>query len=197
MTYQEIKEIRQPEHEINELLLKRWSSRALNGQSLKDEDLFAVLEAARWAPSAFNNQPWRFIYARPKTPAWDKLFAPLGDFNKDWVKNAGALVLMISYQKFSYNQKDNPTASFDTGAAWQNLALEATSRGLIAHAMSGFDYEAMRSALNIPDDYKIEAMAALGYPGEKENLPPKIQEGEKPSLREKIASFISEGEFKQ
>ncbi|MCX6798358.1 MAG: nitroreductase family protein [Candidatus Falkowbacteria bacterium] len=128
MTYSEIKDIRQPEHEINELLLKRWSPRALNGQTLADEDLLAVLEAAKWAPSAFNSQPWRFIYAKPKTAAWDKLFLPLGDFNKAWVKNAGALILIISKQKFTHNQKDNPTASFDTGAAWQNLALLNRSR---------------------------------------------------------------------
>ena len=196
MEYSEIKGVRQPEHKVADFIISRWSPRALNGVSLADDDLFAVLEAARFAPSAFNNQPWRFVYARPATPAWETLFAPLSDFNKTWVKRAGALVLVISYQKFSYNQKENPTASFDTGAAWQNLALEANYRGLVAHPMSGFDYELMRSNLKVPADYRIEAIVALGYPGAKEDLPLEMQAREIPSGREKLETIISEGVFK-
>lgn len=196
MSDSEIKNIRQPEHAINELILKRWSARAMNGEIVSDEDLFSVLEAGKWAPSAFNNQPWRFIYAKPTTKFWNKLFLPLSDFNKDWVEKAGALILIISRQKFTHNEKDNQTASFDAGAAWQSLALEATSRGLVVHAMSGFDYDTMRTNLNIPELYKIEAIVALGHPGRLEDLSPELQAREQISSREKLANLIAEGEFK-
>jgi len=191
-----INDFRKPEHTINPLTLKRWSPRALSGEAISDEELFALLEAAKWAPSAFNSQPWRFIYAKNGTPSWIKLFSALGEFNQTWVSKAAALVLVITRQNFEYNDKPNPTASFDAGAAWENLALEAVNRGLVAHAMSGFDYDKARADLNIPAAYKLEAMIAVGHPGERKDLPEPMQAPEFPSDRKKLAELISEGEFK-
>lgn len=189
-----LNDFRKPEHEINPLILKRWSPRALSGEALREEELLSLLEAAKWAPSAYNGQPWRFIYAKNGTPSWEKLFSALGEFNQAWVSKAAVLVLVISEKE--HNGKLNQTASFDAGAAWENLALEATSRGLVAHGMSGFDYDKARANLNIPETYKLEAMVAIGRPGQKEDLPAALQEREAPSDRQPLSEIISEGEFK-
>ncbi len=192
----EIRNYRQPEQEINPLILKRWSPRALSREEISQAELMALFEAAKWAPSAFNEQPWRFIYSLPNTPSWEKLFNLLAEPNQLWAKNAAALILFISKKTFAYNGKENINASFDTGSAWENLALEASSRGLVAHAMAGFDYAAARTTLNISGDYNIEAMVAIGRPGDKEELPEKMRANEFPSDRRKIALSIAEGEFK-
>ena len=191
-----VNDFRKPENKINPLILERWSPRSLSGEPLSDAEFLSLLEAAKWAPSAYNNQPWRFIYAKNNTPSWDRLFSLLGEFNQTWTKKASALILIVSLQIFEHNGKPSPTSSFDAGAAWENLALEAKTLGLIAHGMSGFDYERARKELNIPDNYKIEAMIAVGRPGNKEDLPVEMQAGEAPSDRKKLVELISEGEFK-
>jgi nitroreductase len=190
-----IKEFRQPEREINPLLLRRWSPRALSGEPVSEEELMALFEAAKWAPSAYNAQPWRFIYVKNNTPDWEKLFSVLAAPNQIWVKKAAVLILILAQKNFAYNDQPNRTALFDAGAAWENLALEAVSRGLIAHAMSGFDYEAARFNLNIPAAYEIAAMIAVGRPGDKEDLPEKLRAAEFPSDRKKRREISSEGEF--
>lgn len=187
---------RKSETPINPLLLSRWSPRAMNGEKLSPEELMALFEVAKWAPSCYNNQPWRFIYVYNGTSAWDKLFSTLADGNKLWTIKASVLVLVLSRVRFELNDLPNPTASFDCGAAWENLALEATTRGLVAHAMSGFDYDAARANFNIPDSYKPEVVIALGHPGRKEDLPENLQAIEFPSDRKKVNELISEGEFK-
>ncbi|MFA6995030.1 MAG: nitroreductase family protein [Patescibacteria group bacterium] len=191
-----ISDSRQPEQKINPLMLKRWSPRAFSGESLTDEEIIPLFEAAKWAPSAFNSQPWRFIYAKNGTSVWNKLFSALGEFNQVWASKASVLILVITQNNFEHNNKPNFTASFDAGAACENLALEAVSRGLFAHAMSGFDYDQARTNLNIPLDYKLEVMIAIGRSGKKENLPEKMQSAEIPSGRKKLIEIISEGEFK-
>ncbi len=189
-------DIRKSETPITPLILGRWSPRALSGEKLSDEELAALFEAAKWAPSAFNSQPWRFLYVKNGTPAWDKLFSTLAAANKLWTEKAAVLVLLLSRKNFEYNDQPNPTASFECGAAWENLALEASARGLAAHAMSGFDHEAARVNFNIPDTYKLEAVIALGRPGKKEELPENMRTMESPSDRKKIGELASEGEFK-
>lgn len=191
-----ISDFRKPEQEINHLILKRWSSRAFSAEGLTTEELLSLFEAAKWAPSAFNSQPWRFIYVKRDTPAWTKLFSALVEFNQAWVSKAAVLVLLITRNNFEHNNTPNPLASFDAGAAWENLALEATSRGLVAHAMSGFDYDQARANLSIPVDYKLEAMMAIGRPGKKEDLSEQLQTSEFPSSRKKLSEIISEGEFR-
>jgi nitroreductase len=196
MSADAINDFRHPEHDLNPLILNRWSPRALSGEAISDEELMSLLEAAKWAPSAFNNQPWRFIYVKNGTPAWDKMFSTLAAPNQSWVKKAAVLVLILSRRNFSYNNQANRTASFDAGAAWENLALEARSRNLVAHAMSGFDYEAARVNFQIAEDYNIEAMVALGCLGKKEDLPEKMQAVEFPSDRQPLSEITAEGEFK-
>ena len=187
---------RHPEHAVNPLILNRWSPRALSGEAVSEGELMSLLEAAKWAPSSFNTQPWRFIYGRNGTPAWDKMFSVLAAGNKLWVKKAAVLVLILSRRNFAYNGQPNRTASFDAGAAWENLALEAASRGLVAHAMSGFDYDAARANFQIGEAYNIEAMIAIGRWGQKEDLPIEIQAGESPSARQPLKDIIADGEFK-
>ena len=190
-----VRDFRKPEHEINHLLLKRWSPRALSGAALPGEELMSLFEAAKWAPSAYNNQPWRFIYARNNTPEWDKLFSLLVEFNQLWTKKAAALALLVSRQTFEHNGQPNPTASFDTGAAWENLAIEAANRGLVAHGMSGFDYARAKKEFNISDDYKVEAMIAIGLPGDKNDLPEEMRDNEKPSDRKMLSALVGEGKL--
>ncbi|MGE0009473.1 MAG: nitroreductase family protein [Candidatus Babeliales bacterium] len=176
------------------LILKRWSPRALSGETISDQDLMTLFEAARWAPSSYNNQPWRFIYAKRDTQAWDTLYNLLVDENKIWAKNAAVLIIMISQEKTKegYNIR---THSFCTGAAWQNLALQAFSMGLVAHGMEGFDYAKATKDLHIPEGYSLEAMCAIGKPGNVKDLPKKLQEREEPSDRQPIESFVFEGTF--
>ncbi len=190
------KNVRKGESPITPLILNRWSPRALSGEKLSDEELLSLFEAAKWAPSAFNNQPWRFIYVKNGTPAWDKVFLALANGNKIWTAKAAVLVLVVSRSNFEYNDRPNPTASFDCGSAWQSLALEASARGLVAHAMSGFDYDAVRANFNIPEDYKPEVVIALGHHGNKDDLPEDLRAIEFPSDRKKVQEIISEGEFK-
>lgn len=189
--------MRKSEHSINSLILNRWSSRAMSGEELTDEELMPLFEAARFAPSSNNNQPWRFIYAKRNTTHWSKFFYLLGDFNKQWCRNASALVLVVSRKKFDYNNELSITHSFDTGAAWENLALEASSRGLVAHGMQGFDYGKAREIFNISDDYNVEAMIAIGKKGSKENLPNELQEREAMSDRKPLSQIVFEGKFNE
>ncbi len=156
---------RNSHHKINPLFINRWSPRSMTGDSLDDETLMSLFEAARWAPSSYNNQPWRFLYAKRNTPNWDVFFNLLVEGNKIWAKNAAVLVVIISRKNFEYNGKPSITHQFDAGAAWENLALEASSRGIVTHGMQGFDYEQARQNLNIPSDFDVMAMIAIGIKG--------------------------------
>jgi len=187
---------RRADHIINEIFINRWSPRAMSGESITDQEILSLFEAARWAPSSYNGQPWRFIYAKRDTNEWNVLFNLLVPFNKQWAKNAAVLVVIVSHNNFDHNGKPSRTHSFDTGAAWQNLALQASGMGLVAHGMEGFDYSKAGEDLTIPNDYTIEAMIAIGKPGEMEMLSPEMQKKEVPSGRKKVEEFIFEGKFK-
>ncbi|HSX26646.1 MAG TPA: nitroreductase family protein, partial [Chlamydiales bacterium] len=188
---------RKSDYPINPLILNRWSPRAMTGEELKDSEIFPLFEAARWAPSSYNAQPWRFLYGKRNTSHWPKFFNLLVDSNKQWCSNAALLGLIISRKTFERNNKPSKTHSLDAGAAWENLALEGTSRGLVVHGMEGFDYDRARQDLNIPEEYEVLAMFAVGVHAAKETLPPDLQQREAPSDRKKIKEFIFEGEFKQ
>ena len=187
---------RKPEFEVSDLILNRWSSKAMSGQAITDEELFSLFEAARWAPSAFNNQPWRFIYAKRETPEWQKLFNPLVDFHKQWVKNAAALVVVVSKDNYELNGKPCRTHSFEAGAAWENLALQGSLSNLVVVCLSGFDYDQVKEELKIPDGYTLEVMGAIGRPGKKEDLPITLQSREIPSTRKPLQQFVFQGSFK-
>jgi len=167
----------------------------MSGEPITEEELFTLFEAARWAPSSFNNQPWRMLYARRDTPHWPLFFDLLVEFNQTWAKNAAALVVFISKTTFDHNGEPAATHSFDAGAAWENFALQGTQRGLVIHGMQGFDYAKARTALNIPEAFQVEAMVVVGKPGRKEDLPEKLQERETPNDRRKLTETVFEGPF--
>ncbi|MBI2775317.1 nitroreductase family protein [Candidatus Dependentiae bacterium] len=189
--------VRKSSYAINPIILNRWSPRAMSGEPLTDKELMQLFEAARWAPSSFNNQPWRFIYAKKNTDSWEKFFNLLVPANQSWAKNAAALVVIISRNNFSYNNKPSRTHTFDTGSAWENLALQGYQDGLVVHGMEGFDYDRAKKELIIPDGYTVEAMCAIGKPGKKEDLPKELQENEVPSDRNPLESIVFEGTFKE
>ena len=187
--------IRKVENNINPLFVNRWSPRAMSGEEISHDDLMGLFEAARWAPSSYNNQPWRFIYAMRNTDHWQRLFSLLIDWNKIWAQNAAVIVAVISRKNFEFNEKPAITHQFDAGAAWENLALEATTRGLVTHGMQGFDYNEARKALQVPDSFDVMAMIAIGKLGQKENLPSDLQEREYPSDRKSLKEIVMEGKF--
>ena len=167
----------------------------MSGEALDHEKLLELFEAARWAPSSYNGQPWRFIYAHRDTSHWEKLFGLLVPFNQSWVNRASVLVVIISKKTFEYNDKTARTHSFDTGSAWMSLALQGSMNGLVVHGMEGFDYEKAREVLRIPEDFVIEAMCAIGKPGKKEDLSAELQEREEPSDRRPLEDVVYDGVF--
>lgn len=186
---------RRASYPINSLILDRWSPRAMSGEPITDQELMTLFEAARWAPSSFNDQPWHFVYAKRDTPAWQTFFDLLVPFNQSWAKNAGALIVIVSRNTFDHSGKPSRTHSFDTGAAWQNLALQGSSMGLVVHGMEGFDYDKAKKALKIPEGYTVEAMAAVGKPGKISELPEQLQAKEKQSGRNELQTLVFQGVF--
>jgi nitroreductase len=191
-----VSEYRRPEYDVDQVFLNRWSPRAMSGEGISRDEIMSLFEAARWAPSSFNNQPWRFIYAMRDTENWGLFFGLMSEGNQAWAKNASVLVTVVSKKTFE-NGKSSRTHSYDTGAAWENLALQGTLKGLVVHGMQGFDYDRARQVLNIPTEYEVEAMIAVGKPGKKENLPEKLQEREFPSTRKIVSEIAFEGKFKE
>ena len=184
---------RKPSYPINPLILNRWSPRSMSGEALDDDEIMSLFEAARWAPSSYNNQPWRFIYAKRNSGHWNRFFNLLMEPNKVWAKNAAILVVVISRKNFEFNEKPSVTHQFDSGSAWENLALEASSRGIVAHGMQGFDYKKAGVDLRIPPNFEVLAMIAIGKKGPKEILPAELQEKEKLTNRKPLKEIIMEG----
>ena len=191
-----IKEFRKQEHGVHEIFLQRWSPRAMSGGDVDEATLLNLFEAARWAPSANNNQPWRFIYARRNTPRWEVFFDLLAEGNQIWAKNAAVLIAVISKTTFDSGSPAR-THSYDAGAAWVSLALQGSLKNLVVHCMQGFDYDKAKEVLRVPDDYAVEAMIAVGHPGKKEDLPDYLQKREFPSPRKKLDEIVMEGVFKK
>jgi nitroreductase len=187
-------ERRLPEHAVERIFVDRWSPRAMSGEELTDEELLTLFEAARWAPSSMNNQPWRVLYAPRGSSHWPLFFDLLVDSNKVWCARAAALLVVVSKDTFE-SGKPCRTHSYDSGAAWMSLALQGSLMGLVVHGMQGFDYERARTALNIPEGYQVEAMAAVGRPGRVEDLPEQLQAREIPSERRPLAQSVCEGPF--
>lgn len=188
---------RKSDHPIHPLILNRHSPRAMSGEELEDGVLMSLFEAARWAPSSYNNQPWRFLYAKRNTPHWNKFFDLLVDFNKEWCVKAAVLGVIASEKIFEKTKKPSVTHSLDAGAAWENLALEGCSRDLVVHGMQGFDYQKAKDTLKVPDAFEVLAMFAVGKKAPKESLSPDLQKREVPSTRKKVAEFAFEGGFPQ
>ena len=187
---------REAPYNINPIFVNRWSPRSMTGEEISHDDLMGLFEAARWAPSSYNNQPWRFIYAKRNTENWDRIYSLMVEGNKIWAKNASVLVVVVSRKDFEYNEKPARTYQFDAGSAWENLALEATSRGLATHAMQGFDYDKAKVDLEVPENFDVMAMIAIGKRGQKESLPSNLQKNEYPTDRKPLQEIVMEGRFK-
>ena len=186
---------RRADHPIDVLFLERWSPRAMSGEPVTPAELLRLFEAARWAPSSYNEQPWRLLYARRDTPAWPLFFELLVDANKAWTHRAGVLLLIVSKRTFAHGGQANPVHIYDAGAAWMSLALQAVHEGLVVHGMAGFDRDRAREVLRIPEDFGIGAMAAIGRPGRVADLPTAMQSREVPSGRRPLAETAFEGMF--
>lgn len=188
-------EYRNADHPVESLFVERWSPRAMSGEPLSDGEILTLFEAGRWAPSTYNEQEWRFVYARRETPQWGPIFDLLVEGNQAWCKNAAMLVVILAHKVFAMNGKPNPVHLFDVGAAFENIALQATAMGLVVHGMQGFDFDKARTALNVPEDYAVAAMFAAGRPAPLDVLPEKLREREQPSGRKPVEEIICEGTF--
>ncbi len=191
---------RQAQHPIADLFTQRWSPRAFTGQAVPQATLDSLLEAARWAPSASNLQPWRFVYGHAGTPAFDAILGGLVPFNQGWARQASVLLVVLSRTTSqapgSDDPKPNPWHSFDAGAAWFSVALQAHLSGLAAHAMGGFDAAVLRQALAVPEDVRVEAVVAIGPQGDKATLPEALQAREQPSDRLPLTAIAAEGRYR-
>lgn len=186
---------RSADHEIEPLFVRRWSPRAMSGESLESEEIMRLFEAARWAPSTYNEQEWRFLYARRDGPHWNRFFDLLVEGNQAWCDRAALLGCVLSRRFFERNGKPNPVHEFDSGLAYMSLALQGSEMGLVVHGMQGFDYEAAREALAVPEDFAINAMFAVGRPGDPDALPESHRDLESPSDRKPLREILCEGRF--
>lgn len=182
---------------VTPLFLDRWSPRAFDGSSIEEETLLTLFDAARWAPSASNAQPWRFVWARRGDANWDALFGLLIPFNAGWAGRASALVFVLSEQvaisASTGDERPAPTASFDSGAAWAQLALQAHLLGLYTHGMFGFDQERAPDVLGAGHRFRVEAAIAVGRMGDKATLPEALREREEPSARKPVEEIAFAG----
>jgi nitroreductase len=188
-------DFRSADHPIEPLFLRRWSPRAMSGERLSEEEMLTLFEAARWAPSTYNEQEWRFLYALRDTPNWPIFFDLLVEGNRVWCQRAALLCVITAHKVFARNGKPNPVHVFDSGMAFENLALQGAAIGLVVHGMQGFDFEKARTVLNVPDDYVVCAMFAAGRPGDPNQLPPEMRKREVPSQRKPLREIICEGRF--
>jgi nitroreductase len=186
-------DVRKADHPIAELFLDRWSPRAMSGESVSEAELFTLFEAARWAPSSGNSQPWRIFYALRDSEHWASFLDLLVEANRVWCVRAAALVVMASRTTREGTDRPLGTHAYDTGAAWASMALQGSLGGLVVHGMAGFDYARARTLLRLPDDMAVNAMAAIGRPGRLEDLPEPLRARDTPSLRTPLAEIIHEG----
>lgn len=178
--------------EINKLIKERYSPVVFLDKEIDEQLLMQLFEAARWAPSAFNEQPWRFLYCSKKDKErYEKLFSCLVDGNKEWAKTAPALMLVLAKKNFSHHNKPNSFHQFDTGMAVENFIIAAMEHGVFVHQMGGFSADQAREKFTISDDYSIISVAAIGYPGDINTLPEALkQRAEKPRVRKEISEIL-------
>ncbi|MEY4480399.1 MAG: hypothetical protein RLZZ267_1077 [Bacillota bacterium] len=184
-------QFREPDHDIHPLILDRWSSRSFDKKAIPQDVLHSLFEAARWAPSAMNAQPWKFIVVTSQADM-NTFNSFIYDGNLTWCKEASAYALLYS-EKFYENGDVNRAHSFDAGAASMLLALEAENQGLATHMMGGFDSHKARETLHISEQYDLHVVIAIGYRGNKSKLPEALQQRERPNGRHPIESFVTFG----
>jgi len=190
---------RQSDYSVHPQFIERWSPRSFTGEPIAQEELFALFEAARWAPSANNSQPWRFVYTTRDSSNWKAFLDLLIESNQRWATRASALIILLSKTQHLRPGNDQPTPLFshtlDAGAAWAHLALQAEHSGWRSHAIGGFDRDRARQLLGVPDDYKVEIAIAIGRQAERHYLPVELQEREQPSPRHPVQALVAEGRF--
>lgn len=182
---------------LHDLLKRRWSPRAFSEQPVGPDMLLTFLDAARWAPSSSNEQPWRFVVATKQEPAdYDRLLACLLEGNRKWAYRAPVLMLSVARMDFEEDGRPNRHAFHDVGLATENLLLQVSALGLVAHPMAGFVIEKARADLKIPSGYEPVAMIAVGYPGELSALPDYLQQRElKPRERKPLTEIAFSGQW--
>ena len=173
------------------VFLERWSPRAFADRDVSAKDLRTIFEAARWAPSSYNEQPWRFFVGHGGSETYNKILDALVPFNHDWAKSAPVLVLGVAKTRFSHNDSPNNYAGHDLGAAMALMAVQATALGLAAHQMAGFDWAKARESFAIPDSYAMGSVMAIGYHGELADLEEKFQAQEQaPRSRKPLSEIV-------
>ena len=185
------------QHPIHELISERWSPRAFAGRPVEREKLYSLFEAARWAPSAANKQPWNFVFATQEDAEVHARFvSTLNEGNVIWAQRAPVLILVVA-KLYPYPGKEQ-ASFYDVGMAAGNLMTQATALGLMTHQMGGFDANKARALLDIPEGYQPLAMIALGYPGSADTLPQALRERETaPRARKQQSEFVFEGQWQQ
>jgi nitroreductase len=180
------------DYPIHDLLRRRWSPLAFSARRVEPATLLTLFEAARWAPSSFNEQPWRFLVATKDEPAeFERMLDCLVPGNQRWAKDAPVLMLSIAARTFTRNNRPNRHAMYDTGAAVMSLIVQATALGLYAHQMGGFSIERAREVYAIPEEHEPAAAIALGYLGEPDSLAEDLRERElKPAARKPLTEFV-------
>jgi flavin reductase (DIM6/NTAB) family NADH-FMN oxidoreductase RutF/nitroreductase len=180
------------QHDIAPFFVERWSPRAFTDATIEDAELMRFFEAARWAPSSMNAQPWRFVYVRRDQEGWSETLGCLSNTNQSWAFRASALVAFVSKDTMEFNGKlvPSPTHSFDTGAAWMSFALQAYLAGWYAHGMAGFNHARLREVLSVPDGYTINAIAAIGRIGDRSLLTDTLKAREVPADREPVERLV-------
>ena len=182
---------------IHPLIARRWSPRAFDGRDITQKDLDVIFEAAGLAPSAYNYQPWRFLYSHRGDEHWQTYLDLLHPFNVAWAGEAAVLVFVVTQTAICRDGKTSSiqSHSFDAGAAWAMLALQATALGYHAHGIAGIDHEQARVKLRVPEDYELEAAVAIGRRGDPARLPESLRSREMPSARNPISTFTMSGTF--
>ena len=186
--------MRKTDHKnLDSMFIERWSPRAFSSEPIAEEDIQTLFEAARWSPSCFNEQPWRFVYAHRQDDL-EKFRSVLAEGNQAWANNAPLLVLVFSKKSFTQNDRLNRWADFDTGAAWMALALQAHQLDLYAHGMGGFDADKafVTTGMNSAE-YNVVCAVAIGKLGDANDLPDALKERETPSERKAIGDIALEG----
>ncbi len=188
---------RHADHPIAGQFLTRWSPRAFADVAMTEAQVLSVLEAARWAPSASNNQPWRFVWGLRGDAGFAAILEALVPFNRSWAEKAAALVMVASVDQTERDgvKSDNRWHAFDAGAAWAQMGLQAQAMGLSAHAMGGFDVETAERLLNAPKGLVLQAVVAIGTRGDAASLPEGLQAREHPSLRQPLTHIARHGRF--
>lgn len=177
---------------VNPLFSERWSPRSFTKEPIPAEDVAAIIDAARWAPSAYNEQPWRILVSTEDT--FEKFLHLLTEPNQKWAKNASLLGFTVAQKNFTQNGKPNHWAVYDCGSAWMSMALQARSLGLYAHGMAGIKKDAIYDVFGIPrDEYEVVAGFAIGMLAARENLEKPYIDWEKPSARKPLDQIWKQG----